>query len=696
MELRKHFSSLVLASLLLTQAQSGAFPIFSPPIQKIFATQNTVLPQSLLDRVLASLPANMPSTLVIGPAQDPAQVRSTANDKLRQFGLTTMFEEWNRASALRHEGTTMQAICNLFGYSTVISSQTVWAGDGRSNFSSCGDNHHGVWTGSDITNGNIGSACGGQWTSQIVCGEPLIIPQCRDGKDNDNDGAIDLADFSCGNNASGNNETNPKAQCQDGVDNDGDTLIDFPQDPGCDSLQDNTENSEPAPSVDLKINGQDGTITVVPGTVVTLSWTSAGVQRCDTGISNLPGWGSNQPLPVSGTRQLTISESGTFRIQCAKTLTSNIAVQDSVAAQLQVIPPNFSIQKSTTATTVLPGGTISYLINATNNGTTAQSNVVITDTPTGGLTFVQAGSTGSCAPTGSTVTCTVPTFSPGSQTFTLNFTVPAAIACGNSGNTVSNIASVLMNASTLVSSTTVQTPVICPAANFSVYKTDNRSTANVLDRLRYSIVLTNNSSTVVNSLLVTDNMPYGLTILTVSDGGTVSGQQVRWTDISVPANSNRTLFIDTEVRSDVSNGTIMNNTVDVSGKTATDQTTIYSNTYVNQPYYPPIYNPPSQYYPPVYNPPSPYYPPVYNPPPTYQPNPPPVYYPQNPPTIIYPKTGERSSNFFVQKNDATHISPVAQNAVPDENGFSAVFYATLLAFLAVGSAAANRFIGFGL
>jgi hypothetical protein len=51
--------------------------------------------------------------------------------------------------------------------------------------------------------------------------------QCQDGIDNDNDGAVDLADFSCGNNRQHNDETNPKAQCQDGIDNDNDGAIDL-------------------------------------------------------------------------------------------------------------------------------------------------------------------------------------------------------------------------------------------------------------------------------------------------------------------------------------------------------------------------------------------------------------------------------------------------------------------------------------
>jgi hypothetical protein len=70
--------------------------------------------------------------------------------------------------------------------------------------------------------------------------QPQPTPQCRDGIDNDGDGAIDGNDFGCAN-GDDNDEANPKAACQDGADNDGDGLTDFPQDPGCASKQDNDE-----------------------------------------------------------------------------------------------------------------------------------------------------------------------------------------------------------------------------------------------------------------------------------------------------------------------------------------------------------------------------------------------------------------------------------------------------------------------
>ncbi len=57
-----------------------------------------------------------------------------------------------------------------------------------------------------------------------------------------------------------NNNAN-KTQCNDGIDNDGDGLIDFPDDPGCTSETDTTENSLPSPQCsDGRDNDNDGKI----------------------------------------------------------------------------------------------------------------------------------------------------------------------------------------------------------------------------------------------------------------------------------------------------------------------------------------------------------------------------------------------------------------------------------------------------
>ena len=60
---------------------------------------------------------------------------------------------------------------------------------------------------------------------------------CSDGEDNDGDGLVDMDDPDCAD----PNDGFEDSACMDGVDNDGDGWADFPQDPGCESAQDQDE-----------------------------------------------------------------------------------------------------------------------------------------------------------------------------------------------------------------------------------------------------------------------------------------------------------------------------------------------------------------------------------------------------------------------------------------------------------------------
>jgi len=83
--------------------------------------------------------------------------------------------------------------------------------------------------------------------------------QCQDGVDNDLDGAIDLSDFSCSS-PHDDDETNPKAQCQDGIDNDGDGAIDLADFSCGNNRQRNDELNPKAQCQDGVDNDQDGLV----------------------------------------------------------------------------------------------------------------------------------------------------------------------------------------------------------------------------------------------------------------------------------------------------------------------------------------------------------------------------------------------------------------------------------------------------
>jgi len=80
---------------------------------------------------------------------------------------------------------------------------------------------------------------GNYWSP--TTGEPLPA-RCADGLDNDNDGLIDYPNDPGCESADDNDESNvPPAICADGLDNDNDGLTDYPNDPGCSAADDNDE-----------------------------------------------------------------------------------------------------------------------------------------------------------------------------------------------------------------------------------------------------------------------------------------------------------------------------------------------------------------------------------------------------------------------------------------------------------------------
>lgn len=87
--------------------------------------------------------------------------------------------------------------------------------------------------------------CASNQCTSGICSSPAATPQCSDGRDNDSDGLIDLADPGC-TGPTDTSEANtpipaPPTECSDGKDNDNDALIDYPADPGCTSSTDDME-----------------------------------------------------------------------------------------------------------------------------------------------------------------------------------------------------------------------------------------------------------------------------------------------------------------------------------------------------------------------------------------------------------------------------------------------------------------------
>ena len=89
---------------------------------------------------------------------------------------------------------------------------------------------------------------------------PMSKPQCSDGKDNDGDGVIDFPDDpGCTSADDESEDSSALAQCSDGRDNDMDGKTDYPTDPGCFAAQqdDETDDCPSGPSCPQCSDGKD-------------------------------------------------------------------------------------------------------------------------------------------------------------------------------------------------------------------------------------------------------------------------------------------------------------------------------------------------------------------------------------------------------------------------------------------------------
>jgi uncharacterized repeat protein (TIGR01451 family) len=190
--------------------------------------------------------------------------------------------------------------------------------------------------------------------------------------------------------------------------------------------------------------------------------------------------------------------------------------------------PDVQVTKTASTAQVSSGGSVTYTLVASNvGGSGTATNVTITDTIPAGLTIT--GTTGPCVVTGQAVTCNVGALAPGaSASVTITVTATDA-ACPE----VSNFASVKADNESPANtgnnvSTSVKVNVTCPSPDVKVEKQDDVTAGGVAsgDQFTYTVTATNLGGSVATDVNINDTIPAGLTIVSASNGCTISGQDV--------------------------------------------------------------------------------------------------------------------------------------------------------------------------
>ncbi len=226
----------------------------------------------------------------------------------------------------------------------------------------------------------------------------------------------------------------------------------------------------------------------------------------------------------------------------ASTLDSVRAVATSTGTKVNVArvssstaDPDSTDRRSTASTTVsgadlsvikiAPGAvgvgdTIAYVLETTNGGPDAASSVVLSDSLPAGMTFVSA--TGGGSQVGSAVVWSVGSVASGvTRTDTLKV---VAGATGNATN-VARVSSPTADPDSTDRRATAATAVT--GADLSLTKSASASVP-LGDTIRYVLTLANSGPDAATSVVLTDSLPVGVTFVSATNGGTLSGTAVTW------------------------------------------------------------------------------------------------------------------------------------------------------------------------
>ncbi|MGQ0669809.1 MAG: DUF7507 domain-containing protein, partial [Actinomycetota bacterium] len=229
--------------------------------------------------------------------------------------------------------------------------------------------------------------------------------------------------------------------------------------------------------------------------------------------------GASVEITINVTADEGACPSVTNQAQVSASNESGGTQEDNTSNQVTVsvsCEPGVHITKGASVGSTVPGGSFSYTVTVSNDGNATAHNVVVTDTIPGSLTITSVSGP-NCSVVGQTVTCNVGDLAPGASVeITINVTADEG-ACPS----VTNQATVTFDqgeGSASVGSNRVIVDVICdePEPDVDISKSASSVSVQPGDSFSFTITVTNNGDATAHDVVVTDTLPAGLTITSVS------------------------------------------------------------------------------------------------------------------------------------------------------------------------------------
>ena len=177
---------------------------------------------------------------------------------------------------------------------------------------------------------------------------------------------------------------------------------------------------------------------------------------------------------------------------------------------------DLEITKSASPSPLLAGRPATYTLLVVNPGPSDAASVVVTDSLPGSVTFVGATPThgGPCTTAAATVTCDIGTVRAGAGAKVYVHVTVKPSTTGTVTNEA-NVTSPTPDPDLANNSSTVTTPVD-PDANLAIIKTALRQPVTAGDKVTYSLGVSNAGPADARAVTVTDHLPAGTTIVSVT------------------------------------------------------------------------------------------------------------------------------------------------------------------------------------
>jgi len=338
---------------------------------------------------------------------------------------------------------------------------------------------------------------------------------------------------------------------------------------------------------DYKNSGTDQATSVkledhLPKDVTFISATGGGTESGGIVTWNL------SPIPIgqTGSQTLTVKVNSPL---ITGTILQNTASLDSAQSQptkaMTTVTvestPVLELTKTASADPVAPGDTLIYTLNYSNVGNDQATGVILEDHLPTNVSFVSASDGGTVS--GGIVSWDLGSIPAGtSRSVILTVLVNSAL---NNGIVLQNSASIISKETHSFSASTDITVGTGPALELT--KTASSDPVEPGDTLVYTIEYKNVGNSPATSVILEDDLPPGVSVISSTQGGVDSGGKVIWHLGSLPAGASGSVAITVAINTSVTDGTILHNAATIDSSETHPVSTQQSVTVLGTPSLPP-------------------------------------------------------------------------------------------------------------